>query len=84
VSAALTWHDTNPVEARTLEACHREVRREAQDRESLRAVWIAKGGDELAFEREWPKLKQENEAIRLRELDRGAREAITRHMRSTF
>jgi hypothetical protein len=84
VSAALTWRDTNPVEARTLEACHREVRREAQDRESLRAVWIAKGGDELAFEREWPKLKQENEAARLRELDRGAREAFTRHMRSTF
>jgi hypothetical protein len=84
VSAALTWRDTNPVEARTLEARHREVRREAQDRESLRAVWMAKGGDELAFKREWPKLKQENEAIRLKELDRGAREAITRHMRSTF
>jgi hypothetical protein len=47
VSAALTWRDTHPVEARTLEARHREVRREAQDRESLRAVWMAKGGDEL-------------------------------------
>jgi hypothetical protein len=84
VSAALTWRDTNPVEARTLEARHREVQREAHDRESLRAVWMAKGGDELAFEREWSKLREENEATRLRELDRGARDTFARHMRSTF
>jgi hypothetical protein len=50
----------------------------------LRGAWLAQGGDERAFEREWPKMRGEAEAARLRELDRGAREAGVRHTRSVF
>lgn len=43
VIAALDWRDANPVEARTVEARRASLRWEAQDRENLRAKWLALG-----------------------------------------
>jgi hypothetical protein len=44
-------------------------RREERDRENLRSAWLAQGGDERVFEREYPRVKAERGAARLRELD---------------
>lgn len=82
--AALEFRDTHPVAAGRIRAAVETRRREAQDKGALRGALLAQGGDERAFEREWPKMRGEAEAARLRELDRGAREAGVRHTRSVF
>ena len=81
--AALEFRDTHPVAAGRIRAAVETRRREAQDKGACGAHGSPRG-DERAFEREWAKMRGEAEAARLRELDRGAREAGVRHTRSVF
>jgi hypothetical protein len=80
----LEFQDTEPQAASRIKRKHESEEREAADREAARDVWLARGEDERAFEREWPKLKQESEAARLREMDRGAKEDFARFGREAF
>jgi hypothetical protein len=81
---ALAWKDANPADALAISRQHEARAREADDREALKATWLIQGGDAKAFEREWPKLKAEHEAARLREIDEGARGATARAVWRSF
>jgi hypothetical protein len=75
---AFEFQDTELEAASRIRRKHENEQREAADREAARDEWLARGEDARAFEREWPKIKQEREAARLREMDRGAKEAFAR------
>jgi hypothetical protein len=51
-----------------------EVSRERMEKESARRVWMADGGREADFEKEWPKLRDEGRRRRAVDAGRRARE----------
>src|SRR4051794_36462751 len=52
----------------------REAARERTEKESARRAWLADGGREADFEKEWPKLRDEGRRQRVIDADRRARE----------
>jgi hypothetical protein len=46
-----------------------EARREQTEKESARRAWLADGGSEAAFEREWPTLRDEGRRRRVVDAD---------------
>jgi hypothetical protein len=53
-----------------------EANREKTERESARRAWIADGGREADFEKEWPKLRDEGRRERVLHADQKARETM--------
>jgi hypothetical protein len=53
-----------------------EANRERTEKESARRVWLADGGREADFEKEWPKLRDEGRRRRVIDADRRARETM--------
>jgi hypothetical protein len=53
-----------------------EERRERTEKESARRAWLADGGRETDFEKEWPKLRDEGRRRRVVDADRRARETM--------
>jgi hypothetical protein len=53
-----------------------EERTEQMEKDSARRAWLADGGREAGFEREWPKLRDEGRRRRVVDADRRAREAM--------
>jgi hypothetical protein len=49
--------------------------RERMEKEAARRAWLADGGSEADFQREWPKLHDEGRRRRVVDADRRAREA---------
>ena len=54
-----------------------EARRERTEKESARRAWMADGGREADFEKEWPKLRDEGRRRRVLDADRRAREEMS-------
>jgi hypothetical protein len=53
-----------------------EARNERMEKESARRGWLADGGGEADFQREWPKLRDEGRRRRVVDADRRARETM--------
>jgi hypothetical protein len=53
-----------------------EERRERTEKESARRAWLADGGREADFEKEWPKLRDEGRRRRVVDADCRAREMM--------
>jgi hypothetical protein len=53
-----------------------EERRERTEKESARRAWLADGGKEADFQREWPRLRDEGRRRRVVDADRRARETM--------
>jgi hypothetical protein len=53
-----------------------QERKEATEKESARRAWLADGGSEADFEKEWPKLRDEGRKRRVMDADRTAREQM--------
>jgi hypothetical protein len=53
-----------------------EANRERTEKESARRAWLADGGKEADFQREWPRLRDEGRRRRVVDADRGARETM--------
>jgi len=53
-----------------------EERREQMEKDSARRVWLADGGREADFKKEWPKLRDEGRRRRVVDADRAAREEM--------
>jgi hypothetical protein len=53
-----------------------EANRERTEKESARRAWLADGGREADFEKEWPKLRDEGRRRRMMDADRRAREMM--------
>jgi hypothetical protein len=51
-------------------------RRERTEKETARRAWLADGGSEADFQREWPKLRDEGRRQRVVDADRRAREMM--------
>jgi hypothetical protein len=58
------------------EAKKKEEQRERVEKESARRVWMADGGREADFEREWPRLRAEGRRRRVVDADKRAREVM--------
>ena len=56
-----------------------EERREQMEKESARRTWLADGGKEADFEKEWPKLRDEGRRRRVVDADHRAREEMRLH-----
>lgn len=59
-------------------------RREAHDKEAARRAWVAEGGDEAAFERQWPELRAEALRKRTAQRQEQQRRASDRYYESNF
>jgi hypothetical protein len=57
------------------EAREEQGRRERTEKESARRVWLADGGREADFEKEWPRLRNQARRQRVIDADQKAREA---------
>jgi len=53
-----------------------EERREQLEKDSALCVWLADGGREADFKKEWPKLRDEGRRRRVVDADRRAREQM--------
>jgi hypothetical protein len=53
-----------------------EEHRERTEKESTRRAWLADGGKDADFQREWPRLRDEGRRRRVVDADRRAREAM--------
>jgi hypothetical protein len=53
-----------------------EERQEQTEKESARRAWLADGGKEADFQREWPRLRDEGRRRRVVDADRRARETM--------
>jgi hypothetical protein len=53
-----------------------EERRERTEKESARRAWLADGGSEADFRREWPRLRNEGRRRRVVDADRRARQMM--------
>jgi hypothetical protein len=53
-----------------------EERQERTEKESARRAWLADGGREADFEKEWPQLRDEGRRRRVMDADARAREAM--------
>jgi hypothetical protein len=53
-----------------------EKRRERTEKESARRAWLADGGKEADFQREWPRIRDEGRRRRVVDADRRAREMM--------
>jgi hypothetical protein len=53
-----------------------DERREKTEKESARRAWLADGGREADFEKDWPKLRDEGRRRRVMDADRRARETM--------
>lgn len=56
-----------------------EDHRERTERESLLRAWLADGGSEADFRREWPRLRDEERRQRVLDADKHAREQMRAH-----
>jgi|SRR5215208_2989886 hypothetical protein len=84
IRGVLLWRDENPAEASRLLLRREESRREEYDKAALRDAWLARGGDPADFDQQYPNLRKEHQASRLRELDGSARGASMDRVRSNF
>lgn len=57
------------------EAREEQGRRERTEKESARRVWLADGGREADFKKEWPRLRNQARRQRVIDADQKAREA---------
>jgi hypothetical protein len=55
-----------------------QERREAVEKETARRAWVADGGAETDFEKEWPSLRDAGRRQRVVDADKQAREAQRR------
>jgi hypothetical protein len=53
-----------------------EEHRERMERESARRAWLADGGSEADFEKDWPKLRDQGRRRRMSDADKHARTAM--------
>jgi Fe-S oxidoreductase len=53
-----------------------EEQRERMEKETARRAWLADGGTEANFQREWPELRDEGRRRRVVDADRRAREEM--------
>jgi hypothetical protein len=53
-----------------------EEQRERMEKETARRAWLADGGTEADFQREWPKLRDEGRRRRVVDANQRAREAM--------
>ena len=53
-----------------------EARNGRMEKENARRAWLADGGSEVDFQREWPKLRDEGRRRRVMDADRRAREEM--------
>jgi hypothetical protein len=53
-----------------------EERKQRMEKENARRAWLADGGSEADFQREWPKLRDEGRRRRVMDADRQAREQM--------
>jgi hypothetical protein len=53
-----------------------ETRNARMEKESARRAWMADGGREADFEKEWPKLRDEGRRQRVIDADRRARDTM--------
>ena len=83
-TAALRFRDEEPTAALRIRIAAETRKREGEEEAALREAWLLQGNDERDFRREYPKLKAERDAARLRELDEGARGAAARRMARSF
>jgi len=60
-------------------AAKEEARNERMEKESARRAWLADGGREVDFQREWPRLRDEGRRRRVVDADRHAREMMRAH-----
>src|SRR5215203_7167073 len=84
VESALAWKRDNPAEASALRAQREAALRWSEEKALLKADFIREGGDEKAFEREWPLIREKKEASRLRELDETGRLEAARDFYRSF
>jgi len=56
-----------------------EARNARTEKESARREWLADGGREADFEKEWPKLRDEGRRRRVMDADKHAREMQRAH-----
>jgi hypothetical protein len=56
-----------------------EEQRERMEKETARRAWLADGGSDKDFQREWPKLRDEGRRRRVVDADRRAREEMRAH-----
>jgi hypothetical protein len=70
----LAYHEAYRKEQDEKAKKEEEANRERTEKESARRVWLADGGREANFEKEWPKLRDEGRRQRVIDADRRARE----------
>lgn len=63
-----------------------ERRRQSEkaERDAIERQFLAEGGDAAAFDKEWPKIKQERAAAHVRRIDQDARSAAFRRTSETL
>lgn len=66
-----------------LETEKREQSEEAE-RDAIKRQFVAEGGSVEDFDREWPRIKRERSAARIRQIDQGARSAALRRTSETL
>ena len=59
-----------------------QARAERVDKEGARRAWLADGGDERAFEKAWPSLRDERRRQRVVGADERARQEMRRNVAS--
>jgi len=59
-----------------------EERLARTEKESARRAWLADGGKEADFQREWPRLRDEGRRRRVMDADRRARETMRNSLTS--
>jgi hypothetical protein len=53
-----------------------QARREKSEKDSARKAWLADGGREMDFERQWPSIRDEARKQRVMSADREARQSM--------
>lgn len=69
-------HEVHRKEQDEKAAKEAEERRERTEKETARRAWLADGGREADFEKEWPKLRDEGRRQRVMDADRRARKTM--------
>lgn len=70
-------HEAYRKEQDEKQAEEKRARDERVEKNSAHRAWVADGGSEADFEREWPKLRDEGRRRRVVDADRRAREEMS-------
>ncbi len=71
----LEQHEEYRAKVDAEEAAKEQARVEKAEKETARRAWVNDGGSESAFEKQWPRLRDEARADRVKSADQRAREA---------